>query len=91
MNIFENLVVAEELSRIKSLDDFEKADIENLSTNLKLIENLLNDNLLEGILINSNMWFECHDSLDRIVENLNLYYDLDKSLLDDYQLYIYKR
>lgn len=95
MDIFENEVVKQELSRLNHLigtDDGRdvKYDINILRIALKKI----NDELLNGknnfTIVECNMWEECHNSLDKIIYELGLKYDDGLSNYGYYQFAIKK-
>lgn len=92
MNIYSNNVVNDELKRLELLkgtdgDRDVDFDISILKDALIQIEKLINGND-DHVIIEVNMWEECHKSLFRIFEELNLTINDDKSEFDYYQFAI---
>lgn len=78
INILDSKVVINEIERVRNAKkDFEERDVEYdislLKKSLVKINKLIN--CTENIVwIDSDMWEECHNSLDNIVEFYNLKY-----------------
>ncbi|MFP3725703.1 hypothetical protein U8V72_10925 [Priestia filamentosa] len=96
MSIYENEVVQKELKRLKTLigtDDGRdvQIDINILKTALEQLENKLLLGNEEFTNINCNMWLECHDSLDRILEDIGLTVDAEKSEFEYHKWHVIKK
>jgi len=97
MNILTNKVVQGELARIERLigtDDGRNVeyDLAVLEGNLSLIQEWLNKGGdKNGVIIDSNMWDECHTSFNIILDSLDLKIDFDNSNEFDYELLIVKK
>ncbi|WP_336769691.1 hypothetical protein [Bacillus bombysepticus] len=92
MNILESKIVKTEITRIKNavLDFAERSvevDINVLKNTLIEIEKLVLGKEKQ-VVIYTDMWDECHKSLDKIVEHFGFKYDLDNSKLDNHQLVV---
>jgi len=97
--MFENQVVKNELERIKNIDIAETTeDGRCVEVDLNILKSALfkiNNDLLSGkndcVVVELNMWDECHKSFDRILNEFNLDVDDSKSDFDIYQWCIVKK
>ncbi|MGZ9868223.1 hypothetical protein ACU3L3_07350 [Priestia endophytica] len=84
MNIFENDLVRSEIKRLETLIDTD--DGRDVEYDIKLFKNALikvNDVLFHGVDkvgVSADMWVECQDSLEKVLNGLSL--DTDDYLSD---------
>lgn len=92
MGILESNIVKTEITRIKtSVLDFAER---NVNVDINVLKNALIEieklvlRKEKQVMIFTDMWDECHNSLDKIVVHFGLKYDLDNSKLDYHQLVV---
>lgn len=93
MSILENDIVKSELNRLESLigtDDGrdDEVDIGILRDALVKIEKELFNENKYYVVVDGNMWEECHNSLWKILDEFNLEIDDNKSKYDYYEFAI---
>lgn len=93
-SIFDCEIVQDEIERIRGLED-DGRDIEGdiliLKQGISEIDGMLNEQKEQVIISNTNMWEECHTSLDRILEFFNLTIVDDSTYFDDYKFLVVKK
>ncbi|QST02560.1 hypothetical protein IMZ31_24225 (plasmid) [Pontibacillus sp. ALD_SL1] len=95
MTILRSRFVEKELQRIQNAPlDFDGRDVEADIEVLKGAITTLND-FLNGdddvVIVECNMWDECHDSLDRVLDHYSLAYNDEKSDYESYQFAIERK
>ncbi|GAB6422907.1 hypothetical protein bcgnr5372_26860 [Bacillus luti] len=92
MNILEFDIVKTEITRIENaVLDFDGRDV---NFDINVLKNALIEigklvlRKEKQVMILTDMWDECHNSLDKIVAHFDLKYDLDNSKLDYHQLVV---
>lgn len=93
-SIFDYEIVQEEIERIRSLEDDGRdieGDISILKKGLSEIYSIVVGQTEQAIISNTNMWDECHTSLDKILKFFNLIVVDDSTYFDDYKFLVVKK
>ncbi|MFJ8528387.1 hypothetical protein [Bacillus sp. NPDC094106] len=92
-SIFDYQIVQEEIERIRSLEDDGRdieMDIYILNQGLSKVNEIINGQK-ESVVISTDMWDECHTSLDKILEFFNLRVVDDSTYFDNKQFLVVKK
>ncbi|PEZ75365.1 hypothetical protein CN410_14965 [Bacillus anthracis] len=93
-SIFDYKIVQEEIQRIRELEDDGRdieGDISILKQGLSEIYEIVVGQTEQAIISNTNMWDECHTSLDKILKFFNLIVVDDSTYFDDYKFLVVKK
>lgn len=88
VNILDNAIVLNELRRIRTLSDDGRdidIDLRILTSNLETIQVDIFERKRGVAIINGDMWSECHESLEVILEDLGLRTNIEKSDFDTHK------